>query len=474
VFINVIAVSAYAQPTSAPSEDSNAASLLEQAERVRELGAVPFDVPFHRTHQVVAERLYELACEAGSPRACSRLGHLIRRSETEPDFARATLLFDTACQAGDMMGCNALGVMQNLGEGTPIDHAAALVWYRFACENEYASACYNAGLEEEEGQGTAGDAAASWTRACDLGFVKGCFSLGLLHYNGVGVPQDYGRTHELFEQACEGGMEYSCLNLDFYVPASVREADTGVEFADLVYGTDYVMLGFASGGPTVIQNLFDNFRDTFATDVVGTPIDSIPMMEGVANLSHMELIIDLSTGWPGAREWVHFAFDQVGVPVALGLNTYLVSVMTPFYPHQTVGIVGGAEGLAQYESLLASAYPDHYGMAAEPLASLSLPAADPDAIELENPIVLAVFNRLEELPSRSRVLVSFDFNDWDRPQLGPVALLLMRHLALRRHRVYTMSLWETGQAELEAISNDLYPPPAVSETLETVPAPSPE
>lgn len=62
----------------------------------------------------------------------------------------------------------------------------------------------------------AGDYAMAFkycSKACDMGFVKGCFALGYLYANGHGVRQDYAKARELYLKACNANDSGGCHNL---------------------------------------------------------------------------------------------------------------------------------------------------------------------------------------------------------------------------------------------------------------------
>ena len=75
--------------------------------------------------------------------------------------------------------------------------------------------------------------------------------------------------------------------------------------------------------------------------------------------------------------------------------------------------------------------------------------------EKATPIVKAVYDRVEELPEGSRILISFDFDPAMAPEVQPMANAITRHAMLRNHKVIFMSLFATGQA-------------LMTQTLETV------
>ena len=133
------------------------------------------------------------------------------------------------------------------------------------------------------------------------------------------------------------------------------------EFPDMVYGKDYVMLGFKPGNQGVINVVASDIRALYTTDAEGTPIDKIPMMANVKNLKDMKLILNVSAGYPGLKEWIQFGSDPTGVPIAGGMTAVQAPLVYPYYPRQLKGLMGGLKAAAEYESLLMKGYPEQYG-----------------------------------------------------------------------------------------------------------------
>ncbi len=52
------------------------------------------------------------------------------------------------------------------------------------------------------------------------------------------------------------------------------------DFANKVYGEDYVFLGYMTGGESVVAQLGSNITSVFPQDHFQTPYDDIPMLEG--------------------------------------------------------------------------------------------------------------------------------------------------------------------------------------------------
>lgn len=129
------------------------------------------------------------------------------------------------------------------------------------------------------------------------------------------------------------------------------------EFPGLVYGEDYVNLGYKDGASAVMRRLGDSISDAFPTDVNGRPIADIPMMRGVSDIRHVKLVFTAATGIIG-EWWITQVHSQFGTPVIIGPT----AVSAPKYyafinSGQLVGMVGGMKGAAEYEKLLMAEYP---------------------------------------------------------------------------------------------------------------------
>ncbi len=63
-------------------------------------------------------------------------------------------------------------------------------------------------------------------------------------------------------------------------------------------------------------------------------------------------------------------------------------------------------------------------------------------------VVKSVFDKIENLPEGSTVLLSFDFDPAMAPEVQPMANAISRHCFEKGHKIIFMSLWATGQALL--------------------------
>ena len=66
------------------------------------------------------------------------------------------------------------------------------------------------------------------------------------------------------------------------------------DFPNLVYGEDYVNLGFKPGNEGVIKVIVTDLRQLYTTDDKGVNIDKIPMMQGIRSVQDFDLVINVS------------------------------------------------------------------------------------------------------------------------------------------------------------------------------------
>lgn len=117
---------------------------------------------------------------------------------------------------------------------------------------------------------------------------------------------------------------------------------------------DYVYLGFREGKQAVIQklgsNLWGNY-DGHAAD--GTPLEDIPLMEGKKQLGDFDLVILVSAGSPGAKEFVQQVQTRYGIPMVASVTSVMTTDLTPYYDSgQILGLAGGMLAAAEYEQLV--------------------------------------------------------------------------------------------------------------------------
>jgi len=138
-----------------------------------------------------------------------------------------------------------------------------------------------------------------------------------------------------------------------------------------VYGKDYVFLGFRPGNEAVVKGIVSNIRKIYTVDVYQKKIDEIPLMKGINNFKDFDFLFSSSAGFPGTIEWVQYASDPTGVPMASGVTSIQVNEVMPYVQAgQMVGVLAGMPGAAEYESLINQKGSATSGMDAQSVAHL--------------------------------------------------------------------------------------------------------
>jgi hypothetical protein len=89
------------------------------------------------------------------------------------------------------------------------------------------------------------------------------------------------------------------------------------------YGVDWVMTQWIPGGSALLVQMAERFRETYTIDDQGTPIDELPIFDGISTLDDFELIL-----------WV----DPIkGAGLA-------AQVLYPRFPHKTYYLICNGEG----------------------------------------------------------------------------------------------------------------------------------
>lgn len=142
---------------------------------------------------------------------------------------------------------------------------------------------------------------------------------------------------------------------------AVRDIVEG-EFADakLQYGVDYVNLGFHTGEIVAIRLLMSNIRTSRPTDVNGTPLDNLPLTRTLKGLREVDLIVNITGGYPGGKEWVQFASTQYQTKLAVGCVGVQGPLLMPYFPRQLQGLLLAVKGGAEYEVALKRRYPEFF------------------------------------------------------------------------------------------------------------------
>ncbi len=159
--------------------------------------------------------------------------------------------------------------------------------------------------------------------------------------------------HHLFRQ----DVKVVVLTLwEFAPPLVLPILDEIAELHGKEYGKDYVFLGYKPGKELAIKAVGSNIPKAFPTDVKGTPTGDIPVMQGFKQAKDFALLVNISAGFPGTREYVLQIQGQYNLEIASACTAVSAPDYIPFYKAgQLFGLAGGMPGSAQYEKLV---FPD--------------------------------------------------------------------------------------------------------------------
>ncbi|HEY6571735.1 MAG TPA: hypothetical protein VI198_00325 [Candidatus Eisenbacteria bacterium] len=136
-------------------------------------------------------------------------------------------------------------------------------------------------------------------------------------------------------------------------------------------GIDYVNLGYKAGNELVMSRMGLSIPETFPVDSRGEPVSNIPVMTGIRSFNDLDLLVNISAGYPGTKEWVQQVVSRYHIPMVAAVT----AVSAPeYYPYlqtgQLQGLLGGMAGAAEYEALVKHPALAMRGMDAQSLAHL--------------------------------------------------------------------------------------------------------
>ncbi|MBI1345020.1 hypothetical protein GC163_01885 [bacterium] len=144
------------------------------------------------------------------------------------------------------------------------------------------------------------------------------------------------------------------------VDENIRNVVNG-EFAseNFVYGEDYVNLGYRPGNQVAITQIATDLRKIYPTDATGKNLGVLPLTRSFKNIFDADLVLNVSAGYPGCKEWVQYAGTKGDLKIGAGVTGVQAPQLFPYYPDQLVGILAAIKGAAEYEAAIAQKYPQY-------------------------------------------------------------------------------------------------------------------
>ena len=126
---------------------------------------------------------------------------------------------------------------------------------------------------------------------------------------------------------------------------------------DWKYGEQWVNLGYRAGFGGVMKQMNSRVALAYATDVRKTPLGQIPLMKGIEGIADFDLLVSVSAGYAGAKEWVQYSVSPTltsrkPLRFVAGSTGVQTPQLIPYYPNQMAGILGAIKGAAEYEYLV--------------------------------------------------------------------------------------------------------------------------
>ena len=118
---------------------------------------------------------------------------------------------------------------------------------------------------------------------------------------------------------------------------------------------EYVWLGFREGKQVVIAGLGEDIISTFGNRAAdGSRISDLPIMAGRRRLADFPLIVMVSAGAPGAKEYVQVVQTRYDLRMVTATTAVSTTDLAPYYQAgQLLGLAGGIGAVAEYERMVA-------------------------------------------------------------------------------------------------------------------------
>ena len=197
-----------------------------------------------------------------------------------------------------------------------------------------------------------GDMSQAWYDTVDA-LPEGSIVLMDIGYGSGGFPSlgpgNIAALHQMFEKdlkvvlmatSLEGTMMYP-LVMDGVKP------ETGY---GLVYGEDYVFIGYIAGEQTAMAGMLGDLKALVSVDYQGTSIGSLSLMDNINGADDIDLVAYLTTSGGIAEGWVYQAYSQYDMDVIGGVLSMMTTSIKPYYDSgQLLGIMDGIKGAADLE-----------------------------------------------------------------------------------------------------------------------------
>jgi hypothetical protein len=184
----------------------------------------------------------------------------------------------------------------------------------------------------------------------DESVVLWCTSIGFSIWYNTG-PGEISAFEHIFRLVRARNVKFIVFAESAEAAAIVRRIiDEHIDTSGLVYGEDYVDLGWIPGMEAAISGVVTDLRGTVDTDYEGTPIDELPLLSGINSGDDID-VFGFSSGSMidrFMRQWAQF-----NKPILLNMIAIGVPLVMPYVEKGMVtAYINGQRGGAEYEQLL--------------------------------------------------------------------------------------------------------------------------
>ena len=162
------------------------------------------------------------------------------------------------------------------------------------------------------------------------------------------VPMTKTALRQLFDKDCKVVVTVLWDGGPGLVDGVLREV--AEKYPNKKYGEDYVNLGYKEGREAVMVLMGQGIANAYPKDYRGNDTRSLAIMRHAKDYSSFPLIVSISAGYQGTKEWV----QQVQARFHVAMVSGCTAVSAPeYYPYlqsgQLRGLLGGMAGAAEYE-----------------------------------------------------------------------------------------------------------------------------
>jgi hypothetical protein len=180
--------------------------------------------------------------------------------------------------------------------------------------------------------------------------VMWCTGIGLSIWYNTG-PGEIATFRHIFGLVRERDVKFIVFSESAQGASIVRRILTEyIDLSGLIYGEDYVDLGWIPGGEAALTGVVTDFQSTVETDHEGTPTSDIPMLREVKGADDFDVLGFSSGGMIDRfmRQW-----EPLKKPILLNMIAIGVPLCMPYIEKGMVtAYLNGQRGGAEYEKLL--------------------------------------------------------------------------------------------------------------------------